>query len=125
MKVGVKDGHLRWWPNEMICENQPAKERQTRGEVPADKWWRLVSRRRRRVKRMRGGGGVSRGREAAAMRQQGVTRQPAGEQEVNGRGGVCRQEAVDHQEDKKQQRCNKRHRDNQLEAPVDKRLRHL
>jgi hypothetical protein len=61
MKVGVEDGHLRWRRDEMICENQPAKERQMRGEVPADKWRQLISRRRRRVKRMRGGGGVSRG----------------------------------------------------------------
>ncbi len=41
---------------------------------------------RRCVKRTRGGGGAT----------TGVTRQPAGEQEANGRGGVHRQEAVDH-----------------------------
>jgi hypothetical protein len=43
-------------------------------------------RRQRRVNRTRGGSGGT----------TGVTRQPAGEQEANGRGGVCRQEAVDH-----------------------------
>jgi hypothetical protein len=58
MKVGVKDGHLRRRHDEMICENQPAKERQTRGETPGDKWWWLVSRWRRRVEKTRGGGGV-------------------------------------------------------------------
>jgi hypothetical protein len=62
---------LRWQCDEMICENQPAKERQTRGEAPADKWRRLVSRRRWHVKRTRGGGGMLRGQEAAAARQQG------------------------------------------------------
>ena len=101
MKAGVEDGHLRRRRDEMICENQPSKERQTRGEVPGDKRRRRVARRRRlvarqaacrederrrqRAERMRGGGGAT----------TGVTRQPAGEQEANGRGGVCRQEAVD------------------------------
>ncbi len=85
----------------MICENQPSKERQTRGEVPGDKRrWRVVrrrwlivrqaacredKRRRQRAERMRGGGGTA----------TGVTRQPAGKQEANGRGGICRQKAVD------------------------------
>ncbi len=101
MKAGVEDGHLRQRRNEMICENQPSKERQTRGEVPGDKRRRRVARRRRlvarqaacqedemqrqRAERMRGGGGTI----------TGVTRQPAGEQQANGRGGVCRQEVVD------------------------------
>jgi hypothetical protein len=101
MKAGVKDGHLRWLRDEMICENQPSKERQTRGEAPGDKRQRCVARRRRLVarqaacrederrrqcaERTRGGGGVT----------TGVTQQPAGGQEANGRGGVCRQEAVD------------------------------
>jgi hypothetical protein len=101
MKVGVEDGHLRRWRDEMICENQPSKERQTRGEVPGDKRRRRVARRRRlivrqaacqedkrqrqRAERTGGGGSVT----------TGVTRQPAGKQEANGRGGVCRQEAVD------------------------------
>jgi hypothetical protein len=102
MKAGVKDGHLRRQCDEMICENQPSKERQTRGEVPGDKRRRRVMRRRRLIarqaacredkrwrqhaERMRGGGGAT----------TGVTPQPAGKQEANGRGGVCRQEAVDH-----------------------------
>jgi hypothetical protein len=101
MKAGVKDGHLRWRHNKMICENQPSKERQTRGEVPGDKRrWRVARRRwliarqaacrederqRQCAERTRGGGGAT----------AGVTRQPAGEQEANGRGGVCRQEAVE------------------------------
>jgi hypothetical protein len=101
MKAGVEDGHLRQWRDEMICENQPSKERRTRGEVPGDKGRRRVARRRRLVarqaacqedemrrqhaERTRGGGGAT----------TGVTQQPAGEQEANGRGGVCRQEAVD------------------------------
>ncbi len=101
MKAGVEDGHLRRRHDEMICENQPSKERQTRGEVPGDKRRRRVVRRRRlvarqaacrederqrqRAERTRGGGGAT----------TGVTQQPAGEQEANGRGGVCRQEAVD------------------------------
>ncbi len=54
-----------------------------------------------------------------------VTRQPAGEQEANGRGGVRRQEVVDRREDKKWQRHNKKHCDNQPEAPADKRRRCL
>ncbi len=86
---------------DMICENQPSKERQTRGEVPGDKRRRRVARRRRlvsrqavcrederrrqRAERTRGGGSAT----------TGVTRQPASEQEANGRGGICRQEAVD------------------------------
>jgi hypothetical protein len=61
MKAGVEDGYLRWWHNKMICENQLAKERQMRGEAPADKWRRLVSRRRWHVERTRGRGGVVRG----------------------------------------------------------------
>jgi hypothetical protein len=97
----VEDGHLRRRRDEMICENQPLKERQTRGEVPGDKRrWRVArrrrliarqaacredERRRQHAERMRGGGGAT----------TGVTRQQAGEQEANGRGGVCRQEAVD------------------------------
>jgi hypothetical protein len=71
MKTGVEDGHLRRRRDEMICENKPAKERQTRGEASADKWQWLVSRRRQRVERTRGGGGVSRGQEAVAAQQQG------------------------------------------------------
>ncbi len=63
-------------------------------------------------------GSVSRGGGGATT---GVTQQPAGEQEVNWRGGLCRQEGVDPQEDEKRQRCNKRHCDNQPEAPADKR----
>ncbi len=102
MKAGVEDGHLRRRRDEMICENRPSKERQTRGEVPGDKRRQCVARRRRLVarqalcreeerrrqgaERMRGGGGAT----------TGVTRQLAGKKEVNGRGGVCRQEAVDH-----------------------------
>jgi hypothetical protein len=42
-------------------------------------------RRRQRAEKTRGGGGAT----------TGVTRQPAGKQEANRRGGVCRQEAVD------------------------------
>jgi hypothetical protein len=61
MKARVEDGHLRRRRNKMICENQPAKERQTRGEAQADKWWRLISRHRRSVERVRGGGGMWRG----------------------------------------------------------------
>ncbi len=72
-------------------------------------------RRRWHVKRTRGGGGAT----------TGVAQQPSGKQEANGRGGVCRQEVVDPWEDEKQQRCNKKHRDNQLEAPADKRRWHL
>ncbi len=41
---------------------------------------------RQRVERTRSGSGAT----------SGVTRQPAGKQEANGRGGVRRQEAVDH-----------------------------
>ncbi len=101
MKVGVKDGHLRQRRDEMICENQLSKERQTRGEVPGDKRRRCVARwrwlaarqaacqedkrQRQRTERTRGGGGAT----------TGVTQQPAGKQVANGRGGVCRQEAVD------------------------------
>ncbi len=72
-------------------------------------------RRRQRAERMRGGGGAT----------TGVTRQPAGEQEANGRGGVCRQEAVDRCEDEKRQQRDERHRDNQLEEPLDQRRRRL
>jgi hypothetical protein len=115
MKAVAEDGHLMRRHDEMICENQPAKERQTRGEAPADKWQQLVSRQRRHVERTRGGGGAT----------TGVTRQPAGKQEANRRGGVRRQEAVDRREDEKRQRCDERHRDNQLEAPADKRRRRL
>jgi hypothetical protein len=71
MKAGVKDGHLRRRRDEMICENQIVKERQTRGEAPADKWRWFISRGRQRVERMRGGGCVSRGQEVAAAWQQG------------------------------------------------------
>jgi hypothetical protein len=71
MKAGVEDGHLRRQCNEMTCENQPAKERQMRGEAPADKWRWLILRQRWRVERMRGGGGMLRGQEAAAAQQQG------------------------------------------------------
>ncbi len=94
MKARVKDGHLRRRGDKMICENQPSKERQTRGEVPGDKRRQRVARRRRlvarqaasredkrrrqRAERMRGGSGVT----------TGGTRQPAGKQEANGRGGV-------------------------------------
>ncbi len=45
----------------------------------------MDERRRQCVERTRGGGGAI----------TGVTRQPAGEQEANGRGGIHRQEAVD------------------------------
>ncbi len=72
-------------------------------------------RQRWRIKRKRGGGSAT----------TGVTRQPAGKQEANERGGVHRQEAVDCQEEKKRQRHNERHRDNQPEAPADKRRQHL
>jgi hypothetical protein len=61
MKAGVKDGHLRRRCDEMICENQPAKEKQMRGEAQADKWRWLVLRRRQCVERTRGGDGVLRG----------------------------------------------------------------
>jgi hypothetical protein len=71
MKAGVENGHLMQQCNEMICENQPAKEGQARGEAPADKWRWLVLRQRRYVERTRGGGGVSREQEAAAAQQQG------------------------------------------------------
>jgi hypothetical protein len=90
MKAGVEDGHLRRRRDEMICENQPSKERQTRGEVLGDKRRRHVGRRRRlvarqavcqederrrqRAERTRGGSGVT----------TGVTRKPAGEQEPTG-----------------------------------------
>jgi hypothetical protein len=67
---GGEDGHLRRRHDKMICKNQPAKERQTRGEAPADKWRRLVSRWRRRVERTRGKGGVSRGQEVEAVCQE-------------------------------------------------------
>ncbi len=72
-------------------------------------------RRRQHAERTRGSGGVT----------TGVTRQPAGKQEANGRGGVCRQEAADRCEDKKWQQRNKRRRDNQPEAPADQRRRRL
>ncbi len=72
-------------------------------------------RQRQRVERTRGSGSVT----------TGVTRQPASEQEANRRRGICRQEVVDRQEDEKWQRCNKRHVDNQLEAPAEKRHWHL
>ncbi len=81
-----------------------------------------------------GGGSVLRGREAEAVCREDerwrrrdnrgdapTSWQTRGQWE----GSVCRQEAVDHQEDKKWQQCNKRCRDNQLEAPVDKRQWHL
>jgi hypothetical protein len=123
MKAGVKDGHLRRQRDEMQCDNQPAKEKQTRGEAPADKkQWRiarqrqLVVRWRWRVERTRGGGGGA---------TTGVTRQPAGKQKANGRGGVCRQELANCQEVKKQRQCNKRRHDSQPEAPADKRRRCL
>jgi hypothetical protein len=122
MKVGVKDGHLRRQRDKMICENQPAKERQKGGEAPADKrrrrvmrWRRPVLRRRRRDERTRGSGGAT----------IGVTQQPAGKQEAIGRGGICRQEVVDCQEDKKWQQRNKRRHDNRPEATANKRQRHL
>ncbi len=72
-------------------------------------------RRRQRAERTRGGGGAT----------TGVTGQPAGKQEANGRGGVCRQEVVDRCEDEKRQQRDKRRRDNQPEAPADQRRRHL
>ncbi len=72
-------------------------------------------RRRQHTERTRGGGGAT----------TGVTRQPAGEQEANGRGGVCRQEAVDRCEDKKWQQRDERRRDNQPETPADQRRRRL
>jgi hypothetical protein len=78
MKTGVEDGHKRRWHDKMICENQPAIERQTRGEVPVDKrrWHvvrqrQLVLRQRQRVERTRDRGRVSRGWVAAAAQQQG------------------------------------------------------
>ncbi len=77
MKAGVEDGHLRRRRDEMICENQPSKERQTRGEVPGDKrQWRVARRRRlvarqavcqederprQRAERTRGSGGTTTG----------------------------------------------------------------
>jgi hypothetical protein len=77
MKAGVKDGHLRRRHDEMICENQPSKERQTRGEVPGHKRQRRVARlrrlfarqaacqedkrRRQRAERTRGGSGATTG----------------------------------------------------------------
>jgi hypothetical protein len=72
-------------------------------------------RRRQHVDRTRGGSGTT----------IGVTQQPAGKQEANKRGGICRQESADPQEDKKQQQCGKTHCDNQPEAPADKRWRRL
>ncbi len=72
-------------------------------------------RQRQHVERTRGGGGAT----------TGVIQQPAGKQEANGRGGVCRQEAVDHWEDEKRQQRDERHRDNQPEAPADQRRRRL
>jgi hypothetical protein len=72
-------------------------------------------RRRQRAERTRGGGGAT----------TGVTQQPAGKQEANGRGGICRQEAVDCWEDEKQQQREERCRDNQPEAPADQRGRRL
>jgi hypothetical protein len=78
MKAGVEDGNLRRQRDEMICENQPSKERQTRGEVPGDKRGGGMlrggggsSQGRLRVKRTRGGGSMLKGQEAAAARQQG------------------------------------------------------
>ncbi len=65
--------------------------------------------------RTRGGGGAT----------TGVTQQPSGEQEVNGRGGICRQESADHQENEKRQQRGKRHHDNQPETLADKRRWHL
>ncbi len=60
------------------CENQPEKERQPRGEAPADKRRRrvarqrwLVMRQRLFVERTRDGGSVLRGGEAAAAQQLG------------------------------------------------------
>jgi hypothetical protein len=68
MKAGVKDGHLRWRHDGMRCDNQPVKERQTRGEMPADKRQRHIARRRwfvvrqrQCVEKMRGGGGATTG----------------------------------------------------------------
>ncbi len=72
-------------------------------------------RQRQRAERTRGSSGAT----------TGVTRQPAGKQEANGRGVICRQEAVDCREDKKRQQCNERHCDNQPEAPVDQRRQRL
>jgi hypothetical protein len=101
MKAGVEDGHLRQRRDEMICENQSSKERQTRGEVPGDKRRRRVARRRRLIarqaacqedKRRRQHAERTRGGSSATT---GVTQQRAGKQEATGRGGVCRQEAVD------------------------------
>jgi hypothetical protein len=110
MKTGVKDGHFRRRHDEMGCDNQPTKERQTRGEALADKRrWRIArqrcldGRQKRCVERSRGGGGAT----------TGETRQPDGKQEANGRGGICRQESADRQEDKKRQQHNKRCCDNQ------------
>jgi hypothetical protein len=66
----------------MQCDNQLVKERQIRGELPADKRGRCIVRRRRlvarwkrRVERTRGGGSVT----------TGVMQQPAGKQEANRR----------------------------------------
>ena len=101
MKVQVKDGHLRQRRDEMICENQPSKERQTRGEVPGDKRRQHVTRQRRLVARQAACLEDERRRQRAERTRgssgatTGVTRQPAGEQEANRRGGICRQEAVD------------------------------
>ncbi len=55
----------------------------------------------------------------------GVTRQPAGKLEANGRGGICRQEAVDCLEDEKRQQHDERRHDKQPEAPADQRRRRL
>ena len=66
----------------------------------------------------KGGGGVT----------TGATRQPAGKQEANrkggvqlanGRGGVSGQEVTKHQEDERWQQHDVRRRDNQPEAPVE------
>jgi hypothetical protein len=71
---------------------------------------------RRHVERTRGGGGGA---------TTGATQQPASKQEANRRGGFRRQEVADSREDKKRQWRDKRHHDNQLEAPADKRWQRL
>ena len=90
-----------------MCWDAKTAHREAEAGCQEDNRWRW------RVKKMRGGGGIT----------TGVTQQPAGKQEANGGGGICRQEAVDCQEDKKLQRCNERRCDNQPESPADKRWR--
>jgi hypothetical protein len=99
--AGVNEGGGQGWTLEAAARRdnllEPAGEREAnkrRGasrqmaaaRLEAEAACQEDERRRRRVERTRGGGGAT----------TGVTRQPAGKQEANRRGGVCRQEAVDH-----------------------------